>query len=200
MWFGGRQKVPGFGAVVLAMTFALAGCGTGSKLGGSQAAENVLPPRDSMPTELGTVINKPSSRALNRKKCSFTADMPSGWCEDAVAEGHTGYGNGDGSKRLLFDVIVYRNDTAAKYAFRKWNTSIRHTPSKYRIVNADKFGSESMVFVGASGASRDDQQIVIHEGHFVGTVKFLGSGKRDALDATLSKMSDAFVKRMQKED
>ncbi|MFB7635417.1 hypothetical protein ACFC0M_31315 [Streptomyces sp. NPDC056149] len=194
MWFGKRQKVQGFGAVVLAMSFALAGCGTSSK----QSAESVLPSAGSMPTELKTVTNKPSS-TLPPKKCRSTADKPSGWCVSAVAESHVAYGNGDRSKRAVFDAVAYHNDTAAKKAFRKWKASIESHSSKYRILNGEKFGTESVAFVGTTGASRDDQGVVLLAGSFVGTVDYRGSGKQDAVDATLGTMSKTFAERMQKE-
>ncbi|MFK0296671.1 hypothetical protein ACIQU6_40225 [Streptomyces sp. NPDC090442] len=194
MWFGRRQKVQGFGAVVLAMSFALAGCGTSAK----QSAEGALPPADSMPTELKTVTNKPSS-TLPPKKCKSTADRPSGWCDSAVAGSHVAYGNTDRSKRAVFDAVAYHNDTAAKKAFRKWKTFVEGHASKYRVLNGDTFGSDSVAFVGTTGASRDDQGAVVLAGSFVGTVDYLGSGKQDAVDATLSKMAKTFAERMQKQ-
>ncbi|MFE6688461.1 hypothetical protein ACFVFQ_18565 [Streptomyces sp. NPDC057743] len=176
------------------MSFALAGCGTSAK----QTAESVLPPSGSMPTELRNLTNKPSS-TVPAKKCRSTADRPSGWCTSAVADGHVAYGNGDRSKRAVFDAVLYHNDTAAKKAFRKWKTYIESHSSKYRILNGETFGSESVAFVGAKGASQDDQGVVLREGSFVGTVDYLGSGKRDAVDATLSKLSKTFTEQMQKE-
>ncbi|UJB44287.1 hypothetical protein [Streptomyces sp. A1-5] len=174
------------------MSFALAGCGTGVK-----STESILPPRESMPTELRTVTSKPSTAALARKKCSSTSDMPSGWCKSAVAQGHVVYGSGDESKRAVFDLVAYGSDKAARDAFRKWTPP--YHPSRLRNLNAEKFGSESVAFVGVEGAARGDQQVVVHEGHYVGTVHYLGSGKQDALDPTLSKLSKMFADRMKQE-
>ncbi|MFF2812009.1 hypothetical protein ACFVT2_33515 [Streptomyces sp. NPDC058000] len=205
MWFGGRRKAHGVGVVVLAasLSLALAGCGTGSTVGGPKAAEKVLPPVESMPAGLKTVAAKPSGRPLmgkSVKKCAYSADSrPSDWCKTAVAEGDASYGSDAGGKQAYFRVVVYRSESAAKRAFGSWESSIRSSSHKYRVLNGEKFGSESVTFVGAEKSSQDTQEVDVREGQFIGTVEIRGIAKPDAVDPTLSTLSKMFVDRMQKE-
>ncbi|UQA92759.1 hypothetical protein [Streptomyces halobius] len=199
MRFGVGQKAQRVGVVALAMSFALAGCGSGSKLGGAQAAEDILPPRESMPTELRTVTDEPSSRAKAPKKCSVAPDKPSGWCKGAVAVGDAAYGSSDKSKSARFNVVVYRSDYVAKKAFRKWESYAQSSPTKYRTLKAETFGSGSVAFADVDPAYKDHQELVIREANFIGTVKYDGSRLQDAVDPTLLKLSKMFTERMRQE-
>ncbi|MEW1660577.1 hypothetical protein [Streptomyces sp. NPDC093707] len=165
-------------------------------------AEKVLPPVESMPAGLKTVAAKPSAHPLmgkSVKKCGQHPDRSSDWCKTAVAEGNAAYRSGDANKQANFVVVVYRSNTAAKKAFSRWESTIRNSSYKYRILNGEKFGSESVAFVGAEKSSQDTQEIIVHEGQFIGAVECDGSGKPDAVDGTLSTLAKMYAERMQKE-
>ncbi|MFG2895297.1 hypothetical protein [Streptomyces sp. NPDC048248] len=181
------------------MSFALAGCGSGSKLGGAEAAEDILPPRESMPTELRTVTKEPFSRAKAPKKCMVAPDKPSGWCKDAVAVGHAAYGSSDKSKSAVFDVVVYRSDYTAKKAFRKWESYAQSSPTKYRALKAEAVGSGSVAFADIDPSYNDNQELVIREDNFIGTVKYGERRLPGTVDATLLKLSKMFAERMRQE-
>ncbi|KUL37389.1 hypothetical protein ADL22_21720 [Streptomyces sp. NRRL F-4489] len=182
------------------MSFALAGCGTGTKLGGADVAKKVLPPGESLPAELRTVADKPSSRPLAAKKCSYFSDTPGGWCKDAVAAGDAGYRSSDKSRTARFHVVVYRSDTAARKAFRLWGPYVRNSSTKYQVLNAETLGSESVAFAGNKDWTRDDQKLVIHQGQFIGTVEYRGSTAQGTADPTLIKLAKMFTERMRQGD
>ncbi|MFF4349332.1 hypothetical protein [Streptomyces sp. NPDC001530] len=137
----------------------------GTSLTGAQAAQSVLPPADSMPSALRTVADTMYTSARGPKSCKD----PAAKCKNAVARGDVGYSTSDKSEGARFEVIVYRNASAAAKAFRAWNSHAQGN-SKLQVIDTQAYGAGSVTFHYKTPSLSTRQETVILQGKYIGTL------------------------------
>ncbi|WP_371526155.1 hypothetical protein OG302_08275 [Streptomyces sp. NBC_01283] len=167
------------------------GTGTGS-LGGAQDAKAILPPADTMPAALRTVSTELHSRAKAPSVCKD----PGGKCKNAVANGRVGYRSNDKAEGASYDLVVYRNDRAARRAFAAWDSYVRNNKHELKVVDGPERGADSVTFGFTGPARKNTREIVILQGKFVATL-----GLRDnagSADATqdLGVLAEVYAQRL----
>ncbi|MEU9207134.1 hypothetical protein AB0D27_04075 [Streptomyces sp. NPDC048415] len=184
-----KRVLRGAGVGVLVLSLALTGCQgkkhkkksrglsstsrsrttggstSGTSLTGAQAAKSVLPSAEDMPSALRTVADTPYTSARGPKSCKD----PAARCKNAVARGDVGYSTSDRGEGARFEVIVYRNASAASKAFRAWKTYAQDN-SKLQVLDTQASGSHSMTFHYRTSSLEASQETVILRGKYIGTL------------------------------
>ncbi|MFE0134090.1 hypothetical protein ACFWY6_21370 [Streptomyces sp. NPDC059037] len=169
-----------------------AGKGAGS-LSGAEDAKAILPPLDTMPAALRTVSTKPYSAA---KKPSVCKD-PSGKCKGAVANGQVGYRTNDKAESASYDLIVYKNGTAAERAFHAWKSYAENNHRELKVLDGPPQGNASITYGYTNPALKTSQRIVILQGKFVATLDIRDNSGQANTRKDLEGLAEVYATRMQ---
>ncbi|MGW6054598.1 hypothetical protein [Streptomyces sp. NPDC055189] len=217
---GGTTRAVGVGVLVLSL--ALTGCGgkkknkkhksrsgsshsrtIGGAAGGSAAkgagslsgardAKAILPPAETMPAALRTV----SAELHSRAKAPSVCKEPTGKCKGAVANGRVGYRSNDKAEGASYDLIVYRNESAAGLAFAVWDRYVRNNKHELQVVQAPRQGSGSVTFGFAGPAQQNTREIVILQGKFVATLKVRDTSGAAEATKDLNVLAEVYATRL----
>ncbi|TGB15008.1 hypothetical protein [Streptomyces sp. MZ04] len=219
---GGTTRVIGVGVLVLSL--ALTGCGGKKKnkkhksgsgsshsrtiggatggssskgkgagsLSGAQDAKAILPPLDTMPTALRNVSTKPYSRAKAPSVCKD----PGGKCKGAVANGQVGYRSNNKGESASYDLIVYKNGTAAERAFHAWKSYAENNHRELKVLDGPPQGNASITYGYTDPAMKTSQRIVILQGNFVATLDVRDNSGQANASKDLQVLSEVYATRM----
>ncbi|GAA3098918.1 hypothetical protein GCM10010449_22780 [Streptomyces rectiviolaceus] len=168
-----------------------AGKGAGS-LSGAQDAKAILPPADTMPAALRNVSTELHSRAKAPSVCKD----PGGKCKGAVANGQVGYRSSDKSELAGYDLIVYRNETAAERAFAAWKSYAENNHHELKVLDGPSQGEASITYGYKTPAKKNTQTIVIFQGKYVATLDLRDDSGEGKTQRDLLTLSEVFATRM----
>ncbi|WP_431044671.1 hypothetical protein ACQUSR_23970 [Streptomyces sp. P1-3] len=201
------------GIAVLVLSISLTGCGKKSKkhnrshatassgrsLSGAMAAEEMLPNREAMPGALSMLDGEPVSRA----KAPVDCRKPSGKCNGANAHGYVMYKtDAQRSHTAKFDVTVYRNETAAKRAYRSWDRYVNADSNGFRVETINQpIGVEHIAFAEADvdAGMKVRHETVFRQGKYIGEVSYVTAQNAAATPPTLTGLSAMFAERVRQE-
>ncbi|MET8012032.1 hypothetical protein ABZU86_31950 [Streptomyces sp. NPDC005271] len=201
------------GLAVLVLSLALTGCSkkgkkgktrnrshatvsSGRSVGGARAAQEMLPNHEAMPTTLSTLDGEPISRAKAPTSCK----EPTGKCRGANAHGSVTYKADAGrSKVAQFDVIAYRNEKAAKRAYREWDSYINgdsHS-DEFRSENINQvIGNEHIAFADLRPGKSGRHEALFRQGKYVATVAYINHEPAKVMPRTLAGLATMFAERI----